>query len=819
MRKNILALACFGLLVGCSTKKDTFKNRAFHNTTTWFNTLFNAEQEMDKKISALEFEYQDNYSEILPVDPRPAITEGDLAEEFINKQAGRLGGGGTKSTQEPTLEGFDLVEQKALKAIDRHSMLINGVERNKAMTHAYLVLGKARYNKGKGFEALEALNYMQTKLPYHKKYTSEARLYSALANIQVGNIYDGERILTTLYKDDGYKKAFKEDIAKHYAQLLIDHKIYEEAIKALDNTISFTKNKKRKARYHFIEGQIYSLMGMQNEAGEAYTRVFKLKPGFEMEVKSQLGIAANFDPEVNRYSSYKEHLLNVAKNGNYLSRRNELLYAIGDIAIKADNKKDARQYLKESFEGPASDPYIRGRAYERYADLEFNEGNYVHATAYYDSALAIAPYDKDIERITERNASLKYLMEKYYLVKKNDSILKLAGMTKPEQEAFFGDYIAKLKLEDAKRQKEMEEEATIFQTETGGGKSGFGSTFGEGGGSSTFYFYNASAKSNGQNEFKRVWGNIRLSDNWRSSAGASMSLEEKEAEMLGQVDSQNPRRYELEYYIEQIPTRQGQLHRLKIERDTTELSLGIGYYDLFENDKIASTTLEHLLQSPPKEDITEAQAMYHLFRINDKAGNVAKAEEYKNAILTKYPNSIYAGYILNPDFDFTTPTTKEALALYEETYDFYKEEEYDKAKSNIQTATEKYPSEEIIAKFTLLNAMITGKTESREDFISALELVTIAYQNTVEAKKAQEILDYLAGKKVGTQKSQPKKPEDSLQKVQEETKQKESERNKKGASLPNNKRSSGNNKQAPKGTQGGTQPKSDTSLSEDAKRR
>src|SRR5690625_7809856 len=84
-----------------------------------------------------------------------------------------------------------------------------------------------------------------------------------------------------------------------------------------------------------------------------------------------------------------------------------------------------------------------------------------------------------------------------------------------------------------------------------------------------------------------------------------MSLEEREAEMLGQVDNQNPRRYELEYYIEQIPTRTGQLNRLKIERDTTQLSLGIGYYDLFKNDEIATTTLESLLKSPPKEDVTE----------------------------------------------------------------------------------------------------------------------------------------------------------------------------------------------------------------------
>src|SRR5690606_24181178 len=64
-------------------------------------------------------------------------------------------------------------------------------------------------------------------------------------------------------------------------------------------------------------------------------------------------------------------------------------------------------------------------------------------------------------------------------------------------------------------------------------------------------------------------------------------------------------------------------------------------------------------------------------------------------------------------------------------------------------ALEKWPTEFIIAKFSLLNALAIGATEDRESFKSALELVTIAFQNTEEAKKAQDILDLLNGKKGG----------------------------------------------------------------------
>src|SRR5690606_12645685 len=132
------------------------------------------------------------------------------------------------------------------------------------------------------------------------------------------------------------KKKMRENISKYYAENLIRNKQYEEAIPLLDEAIEKSKNKKRRARYYYIEGQLYSLMGMQSEAGEAFTKVYNLKPGFEMEVKSQLAIAENFNPETNSYSSYKNHLLDISKKGNYVSRKNEFYYAIGDMALKAN---------------------------------------------------------------------------------------------------------------------------------------------------------------------------------------------------------------------------------------------------------------------------------------------------------------------------------------------------------------------------------------------------------------------------------------------------------------------------------------------------
>ncbi len=53
---------------------------------------------------------------------------------------------------------------KAQKAIDKHSMLFKGEEKNKTIFDAYLVLAKARLFQNKPLEALDAHQYSSKNL-------------------------------------------------------------------------------------------------------------------------------------------------------------------------------------------------------------------------------------------------------------------------------------------------------------------------------------------------------------------------------------------------------------------------------------------------------------------------------------------------------------------------------------------------------------------------------------------------------------------------------------------------------------------------------
>ena len=743
MKKIVLSIFAASIFIGCSTQNNNFKNRQYHKMTSWFNGVFNAEDELEKKDNELRENYIENYSKILPVgiEYYSIADSANISGENVPNFGMNNRQNNNSSVPRPT--GFAAVEAKATKVIEKHSMLIKGDEKNTMIGRAYLLIGKSQFYKKQYFEALDALNYVIKKFP-DTKYAQEANVYKTIAEIKGGNFFEGTEKLKNLYESDPYKsKALTTMIARSYAQLLIDQRKFEEAIDPLQKAEYYSTNKVERVRLFYTLGQVYANLGKQQEAGEAFTKVYNMSPGFDLEIKSQLAIASIFDAKINNYSNYKQNLLDVAKKGIYSSKKNELYYAISDLALRADKMQDAEEYAKLSLKERISDPYIRGRAFENYGNIKFKQNDYVFASAYYDSAQTTYNLKEDKDRIKFRNDALKNLMEKHYLVQKNDSILKVASLSKEDQTKLFTKHIEDLKEKEEKKAIEERKEMESFQLENK--TASFTSSFDKAD-NNKFYFYNQNLKSSGKTEFQRIWGGITLKDNWRNSNALSTTIEDKQTELTGKLPSGDPRRFEVDYYLDKVPTSPQELNNLKVERDTTQLALGVGYYESFENVELAGKELKELVASPPKSDEVKLKATYQLYRIY-KNRDKKLEDQYKNDILTNYPNTIYAGYILNPEVEYITPETKEAINAYREAYELYKAEKYNEVKQKVQNAIAKFPTEIIIAKFALLNAYAIKQTSTEDDFKQALEIVITAYDGTDEAKQAKRLLDRLKNPK------------------------------------------------------------------------
>ncbi|MRJ10267.1 hypothetical protein EDL98_04130 [Ornithobacterium rhinotracheale] len=784
MLKRIISLLCIILVLGaCSTRKDSFKNRTYHKTTAWFNTLFNGQQAINERLKEAKSNHQDNYFEVLKVSPYGDFTTNDDAEVVNYAPAqgigmmGRAQSGNLLSKDNSTRTGYAKAEEKALKAIDNHSMVIKGKERNKEIARAYLMLGQARYYQGKTFPALEA--FEQVKRMGVEKFIPWAECYSALAQIQGGNNYAAAEILDKMYSDKNLKKPLKALVAQQYAELFYQAKNYESAINALSEAIKNTKNKKQKARLYFVQGQILSEIKDYKLANEKFTKVYKLKPGFEMEARAIVAKALNFQPKENNANDFVAALNKYTKVGNYEKYKNEFLYAMGNIEEKIDSTRLAEKYYLSALKAPMSSPQYRAETFAALGNIYMKKAEYVYANAYYDSAVAVIPQSKRKEELAELSQNLNEVMKMHYLVVKNDSILNISSLNPAEQKEFFEHYIVELKKNDEIQREQDEKIATEFKTQRK--IKSFDSSFEKG--NNKFYFYSESVKSNGENEFKRLWGNITLRDNWRNSATGGDALAEKKAELTGQTDTKNPRRYEVEYYLEQIPNA-AQLNTLKLERDTTQLKLGIAYADLLKNPKWASETLELLLASPPKKDSVKSEAYFQLYRINRK-DNVPLSDKYKNLILSQYPNSLYAQYINNPAMDLDQANSDDALTAYKKAYDLFEEKDYKQTIEACEKGIADFATEPLAAKFSLLKAFAHYRLEDKEAYLAELNQIATRYKDSPEAERARTLLALANPDKKEQPKEQTPKAQPSQQKQEEEqkTEQKEERQMRQGISI------------------------------------
>ena len=769
MRKYLLIILAIFSVAACNprTKKKKTKSGPINRFMTFHNTLFNSREAFLAEMESRDKSHIDNF-----YDPYISVyTTEDYISDIQNGMSSNAGNdtdmdaprglrsnqnfSGNFSSSQANKKGataLQITEAKALKTISKYSVLVSGVEKNKKIFDAYMLLAKARMYQGKYLESLDALSYIFNTMSKDKRLPL-AKIYQAANYSKMKEYYRADEVFRDLEEDPKIKLSREQlRILKVYqADNFLKWGKKELAAEVLEDAFTYNKNRKTKSRIAFLRGQILAGLGKKSEARESFAAAYKYANSYEFEVKSQIEIAKTFDGKADSYDEAIAYLDKIAKKGTYASRKNELYYASGLVAASATKDSIADSFFRKALKEKQSDPQIRGLTYSELAKKYFAKDDYLTAGIYYDSALSVMTYKPEKDRLTELTANIKKLSKNYYIVKKNDSILALTKMTDAEKRDYFTKYIDKIKQKEAaaELEKRKAERSKGFDNSDYNANSIFANNstdsnsfqnFGINTGGSTFYFANSNNIPRGENAFRQVWGSRTLQDNWRYSAKAA-TIEDMKNEALGIANVPDPRRLEPEFYIEKIPTSKQELANLKKQRDTASLGMGRMYENFFGNTKLATKTLYDLVDSKPDEE-TDLMALYNIFIFNYEK-NPADAERAKQIILQKYPYTSYAEFVKNPKSKDFNKSTESVEKLYADAYKLYLTEKYTESSAMIDKAIADNPKDALVPKFYLLNAYNSGKTAGKEIMILQLEQIALNYGNTPEGKKAKDLLKFL----------------------------------------------------------------------------
>lgn len=718
------------LLASCGTKKNTFVARNYQALTTKFNVLYNGKIAFQQGIDEINSKYQDDFWELLPIEPLK-FEENKIAVPKLTPSFRGPGSGSQQNTQEKTLPPFEKAEEKAVKAIQKHSMKIYGKERNSQIDDAYLLLGKSRYYTQRFVPAIEAFNYIIENYPT-ASLINETKIWRAKAHIRIQNEELAIETLKILLNQNKLPDLIKEEAYTALAMAYTKMDSIEAVKKYLWLATETAENKVQTARNLFVLGQLYGLEKQKDSASLVFEKLIKSRKGpYKYRIHANIELAKNSVSDSTTVVLL-ERFRKLIKNRDNRPYLDGLYYEVGELNESRDSIGLAIQNYKKSLRAKGGTPKQKTYSYEKLAAIYFKNLDYVTAGAYYDSVLSVAENKQTlrIKKIERRAKNLTALSKFENVLQTNDSILRLTRLTEKERNKFFQTYIDKLKKEDQEiAQRRLN--SISFGNSFGGGAQ-FSKKKGK------WYFYNIQSLGFGKGEFEKVWGTRPLEDNWRWSDKTQIAKTKIDSVTINQKDA----RYELATYLKTIPSEQSEIDSLIFDRNQALFELGLIYKEQFKNKVKSVGNLERLLTLNPIEELV-LPTNYHLFQLYTEDGD-RKAEMYKNRILKDYADSPFAQIILNPEKEIVSDKKVDEVSdLYKIAYNLYKDESFEEAVCFIEKSIPTLEGSLLIPKFKLLKAYAVGKYQKKEAYIAALEKVAVEHPLKEEGKKALEILGRL----------------------------------------------------------------------------
>lgn len=719
------------LFWGCSTKKNTWINRNYHNLTAKYNGHFNGNEAWKEGRATLEKSHVDKFDRVLPVF------------RF-----------GTVESSKSIFPQMDKAIKKAESVVNKHSMLIRGKQYCKWIDPAFMLRGKARLFKRDYNMAVEDLlfvsNQKRTDIFKYESIVWLARTYSELTMYS-----DAMSILDRARNDENFPKKLKPLYYATLADLYLKRGDDSLAIKPLLEAIEFTKNKRTKGRYNFIIGQILLKQQNYKDAGPYFENAIKLNPPYDLEFNARLNLARAFDKGSGNSKALRARLLKMTKDDKNEEFLDQIYYSLGELSLRDEDEPQAIKDFNSSIRLSRGNSNQKALSYRALGEIYMLKPDYRAAKAYYDSSSTFIDKESPFfKQVNEKKKSLGALIKNLDIIEVNDSLIAMAKLPKDELDKKLDEYCKKKEAEELEAKRKAEADANASNSGTNGSNVNNPNNNTQLGTANTglrAYYVDAGRRGRGYNDFRAVWGDRPLEDNWRRSSKETVVLAEKEeidSTLKDIKDTAELKKKKCELAKKKItdilPKTDAEFKALGDSILNAYYNAGNIYREQLADKPASAEIFEKMLTRYPTNNKYELSVYYQLYRIYLATGNGSKSDFYKNKILTNYPNSDYAKIILDPGAKIATTATKEEMdKLYTETYKLYKARNYAEVVKKADEAIAKYTDKNVLPLFAYLRAMSIGYTQNIEAFENALRSVITNYPLHPIKAEAQNALDLL----------------------------------------------------------------------------
>lgn len=691
-------------------KKWTLPRKVIQNTFTRYNYYFNADRKMDEAIDNMVRSNIENYDSLIalfPFDPDRDSTK--------------------------LLSDMDTIIHKSSVGIQIHD------PRSKWQDNLYLLVGQAYYYKGdyqnagaafkqivaqaeqaKKDEAKKKGNTKEEKnkpstyseadktgiagMLEHRSSKNEAMLWLSRVLTQTKKEGQAQTLLDMLRNDAQFPERLKGRLALEQAFIELNRRDDAKAAQSL-SIVSADKELPQwlRLRANYLSGQLMQQQLHYIESDQYFREVLTLNPSLEMEFYARKNLASNSINYGSNTQSAADMLDKMATDGKYRPYYDQIYYAMGKAALKNKDKDKALESFRKSVSLSQSNKKQKGLSFAAMGDEYYSRSDYNNAKRSYDSASMLLTVAQDpVYTIARQRAqALDRVAVPGNEVKEQDSLLRLASLSEKEQRQAIREYLRNM-------ERQMRDSAYRAQVSAG---SDLNSNNMNNQGNQSWYFANPNLMKQGENEFKRKWGNRPLKDNWRRSSSSSNDFASGSNDN-DQANDQSELPDEDSLYAA-IPHSPEQLQKANDRLREGLFNLGKAYYTFLEDYGKASSTFDTLDRRFPDHN-HQAEVLYTRYLMSLRQNQPSVATQYNNQLQSRYPDSEWAKLLkgaaapaeVDPFANVSNVSKETVAGFYDETYGLLIQRQYNDVLRRVNEADETFKNQgNYRKKFGLMKAI------------------------------------------------------------------------------------------------------------------
>lgn len=760
----ILVIALIAV-TGCSTQKNTARNRWLHAFHSKYNIYYNGTLAYIDASLEKEQGNKDNYTEIIPL-----YTVG-------NKNSRELGKG-----------NYDRAIEKCQKAIQRHSIKqrpewnksrrktakdiewLNRREYNPFIWKAWMLMGRSQFYQGDFESAAATFSYMSRLYATQPAIYGKARAWLAKCYIEQNWNYDAEDVIRNILRDSIHWRAQKEwDYT--FADYYIHTGNAEQAIPYLRKVISHEMRRKQKAREWYLMGQLQASIGNKKEAYKAFRHVIRQNPPYELAFNARIAMTEVMAKD--NAGKMISRLKRMAASDNNKEYQDQIYYAIGNIHLSRKDTLQAITAYEKGNQKSTRNGIEKGVLLLHLGDLYWTKEKFSDARRCYGEAIGLLDKDrKDYQQLANRSKVLDELVPYTDAVQLQDSLQQLARMSEKERNAAIDrviDALKKKEKEERNRKAEEEAESTLRQD---GGNLANNNNFASSNSpqknnensantpaNGQWYFYSPLTVSQGKAQFQKLWGKRDNVDNWQrinktvvaNAAGAeeitdeqrdSLAQAAEQEELLKQTsDSAVNDPHRREYYLAQIPFTPEQLAESNKLLEDGLYHAGVIFKDKLNNLPLSRKSLLRLVNNHPDYAHLD-DAYYHLYLLYSRERKPEMAQTYLQKLKAEYPESQWTTLLSDP---YYAENAKRGVqiedSLYTLTYQAFRDGEYDKVERNAQISRNRFPDGANRDKFLFIGGLSKLNDGDIKSCLTDLKEVVSKYPDSRLSEMAGMIIN------------------------------------------------------------------------------